>query len=148
MASPEILDVLNDLLNSERSSLALRLIESDVFVSQSSARAAEIMRRMARSALRHCQQLASLIYDLGGEIGPHPANARTAHLHFQELGYVLPGLVADHENCISRYKSALPKLAASSRAVSLANRILAQHQVDLQDLQSLSAPVPPLAQSA
>lgn len=132
-----VIAALNDLLSAEQRNLAPRLVQADVFVSGMSVRASDVVRRMAETMRRNGEQLVELIFDLGGEPRPRPCDVSTAHLHYQELSYVLPDLIRAHEKLIRHYVDARSKVAGNTRATELVNRILNQHEHDLLSLKDL-----------
>jgi len=137
MNAPSVLSVLNELLTRESQSLAPRLFESTVFVSRLSVADHLAAQRIAEANARHGSALAGLITDLGGVPGPRTGNVLTADLHFQELHYVLPRLIANHEALIASYRLAAQRVTGEPTAVKLLAEILSQHEHELADLRGL-----------
>ncbi len=138
MIVAETTRVLRGLLAAEQRGLALRVVESAPFVSGLSVRDAEIARRIARERWEHAAWLTQLLLDLGSPPGPRALDVRTADLHFLELRFVLPRLIADEEAVIRLYEQAASNLAGDRGAAELASRILARHRTHLELLKSLA----------
>ena len=133
-----IVAILDELLTLEQRSLAPRLLESTVFVSDLSVAAFDVVRRMAHATGDHTAALTKLILDSGGIPGPRSSSLATADLHFQELQHILPRLVADQRASIRQYTLASQRLSDEPRALALVTRILQRHQQDLEKLRELS----------
>jgi len=138
MHRAEVVAILNELLTLEQRSLALRLLESTVSVSSPSVPALVLVQRMAAATRDHGAALAKLILDLGGTPAPRRYLIATADLHFQDLQFVVPRLVANRGAIVRSYTFAAQSLSDEPRALALATRILQQHQQHLQALSELS----------
>ena len=134
-----VVAILNELLTLEQRSLAPRLLESTVFVSDLSVAAFSLVQRMAQATGDHTAALTKLILDCGGSPGPRSPSVATADLHFQELQHVLPRFIADQEAFVRRYTTAAERLSGEPRALALVTRILQRHQQDLEKLGELSS---------
>lgn len=132
-----VIAVLNELLAAEQQNIAPRLFESTLFVSRLDVEAYDMACAMAQACREHCAALTELILDLGGQPAPRPADTSTADLHFLELHYVLPRLIADQQALERKYAFAAPRVAAEPRAAVLIGRILERHRRDLAQIQSL-----------
>ncbi len=137
MNAPSILSVLNELLTRESQSLAPRLFESTVFVSRLSVAGHMAAQRIAEANARHGSALAALIAELGGVPEPRMGNVLTADLHFQEMHYVLPRLIANHEALIASYRLAAQRVTSEPAAVKLVSEILSTHERELSELHAL-----------
>lgn len=137
MSAPSVLTVLNELLTRESNSLAPRLFESTVFVSRLSVADHQAAQRIAEANARHGSALAALITDLGGVPEPRTGDLLSADLHFQEMHYVLPRLVANHEALIESYRLAAQRVTGEPSAVRLIAAILAKHERELSALRGL-----------
>jgi hypothetical protein len=131
--------VLNELLAAEQQNLAPRLFESTLFVSRLDVEAYDVVRAMAQACREHCAALTELILDLGGQPAPRIGDVTTADLHFLELHYVLPRLIADQRFLEHKYAIAAPRLAADPGVAALVSRVLDRHRRDLGRIQSLDA---------
>lgn len=138
MDSQTIVAILNELLAVEQSSVLARLNESTVFVSRLSAEASAKVKKMAAAQREHCAWLGESILTHGGTPGPRVQDMTSGDLHFQELHYVMPRLIADREAIIAKYKLAVDRLSAEPAVVGLISRILARHQ---DELTSLAGPI-------
>jgi hypothetical protein len=132
-----VVAILDELLTLEQRSLAPRLLESTVFVSDLSVAAFGLVQRMAHATGDHAAALTKLILDCGGSPGPRGSSVTTADLHFQELQRVLPRLIADEQALIRKYAIAAQRLSDELRASALVTRILQRHQQDLEKLHEL-----------
>lgn len=139
---PSAVDVLNELLALEQRRLAVRLIESGVFISQLSVVEGIELRRIAAESRTHCACLVDAIAARDGTPGPRVGDLRSADLHYQELRHVWPRLVADHEALVRRYRAAVDRLSPAPDAAAIIARILARHEADLQTLHHLSNGAP------
>ncbi|MDO8629360.1 MAG: hypothetical protein Q7R41_02605, partial [Phycisphaerales bacterium] len=95
MNDAPLIAVLNELLAAEQQNLAPRLFESTLFVSRLDVEAYDVVRAMAQACREHCAALTELILEFGGQPAPRTGDVTTADLHFLELHYVLPRLIAD-----------------------------------------------------
>ncbi|MEK7730864.1 MAG: hypothetical protein AAB385_03410 [Planctomycetota bacterium] len=138
MDRAQVIAILNELLTLEQRSLSLRLLEATVSVSSLSVPALVLVQRMTAATRDHGAALANLILDLGGTPAPRHYLIATADLHFQDLHHVLPRLVADQVAVVRSYTLAAQRLSDDPRALALVNRILQQHQQQLQALSELS----------
>ncbi len=140
MADQSTITILRDLLATEQRSIAPRLMESTVFVSKLSIHENESLRRAAKSTIENERKLTELIVSLGGAPGPRSADVMTAHLHFLEVHFVLPQLLADRQSLVQRYSAASAKLSREPRAAAVVNEILERHRTEAAELQRLSEP--------
>lgn len=139
MNDASLITVLNELLAAEQRNLAPRLFESTLFVSRLDVEAYDVVRTMAQACREHCAALTELILDLGGQPAPRTGDVTTADLHFLELHYVLPRLIADQRFLERKYAVAAPGVAAEPDAAALVSRVLDRHRRDLERIQSLNA---------
>jgi hypothetical protein len=139
MNDAPLIAVLNELLAAEQQNLAPRLFESTLFVSRLDVEAYDVVRTMAQTCREHCSALTELILDLGGQPAPRTGDVTTADLHFLELHYVLPRLIADQRLLEHKYSVAAPRVAAEPGAAALVSRVLDRHRRDLVRIQSLNA---------
>jgi len=132
-----LMAVLNELLAAEQQNLALRLFESTMFVSRLDVSAYDIVRGMADAGREHCAALTQLILDLGGDPAPRAGDVTTAELHFLDLHYVLPRLIADQSALAGKYALAAPRLAGQPRTAAVIGGIVDRHNRNLAQVQSL-----------
>lgn len=137
MSTPAIIATLNQMLDIEQQSLALRVHESNPYVSLSEVAVNNAVRSMALHARSHREALSEMILDLGGQPVPRRANIETANLHYLDLFAVVPLLLESHEKVVAQYKQLTPRLAGHKPAADLAARILARHESDLETLRGL-----------
>ncbi len=130
-----IVDILNELLACEQCSLVVRLLESTVFVPQTSLDDLGIVQRMARAGEEHAAWLSGAILAYGSVPGPRIGDARSADLHFQELRRLRPRLTADRKDLVRKYELAAGRVDAQSDAAEVVSRILERHRQELTSLQ-------------
>ncbi len=132
----DVIEVLNDLLSLERSSLISHLLASTMFVSRAAAREDLAVRRMAGEIDEHQRWLVDAIVGLRGGVGPGRPDPRAAEMHYQELRHLLPEVIRNEERIVSAYERVLPKLAGSREAAATVTRILARHREHVTELSS------------
>ena len=137
MDNPAAAAVLNQLLDAEQQSLAIRIAESTPFVSMSEVAARRVVQAMADNARHNRETLTEMILDLGGQPVPRRADLFTANLHYLDLFAVLPALVQAQESQVALYRELTPLLAPDRKAAALAGKILARHEADLEKLRSV-----------
>jgi hypothetical protein len=130
-----IVYILNELLACEQCSLVVRLLESTVFVPQTSLDDLGIVKRMARAGEEHAAWLSDAILKCGSVPGPRIGDARSADLHFQELRRLRPRLTADRKDLVRKYELAAGRIVAQSDAAEVVSRILERHREELTSLQ-------------
>ena len=133
-----MVDILNELLAFEQRNMVPRVLESTVFISRLSIEAMNVVQKMARASAENGAWLADAIRELGGVVGTRMTDTASADLHFQDLHYVLPRLVADREALLHRYELAAHRMGAEPRAVEVVQRILRRHQEELARLQQIA----------
>lgn len=129
--------LLNDLLAAEQRAMARRLFESTVFVSQLSVTEAQVARRIAHQIQRNCERLTTMILEYNGVPNPRLADQSMAHLHYQDLHYVFPLMIADHQALVRKYELASQQIAQEPRAADLVVRILELHRSELDELREI-----------
>ena len=137
MDPQKIVNVLNELLALEQASLAPRLVQCTMFVSRLTVEDSNLVKGMARASTEHAAWLAEAILELGGVPGPRVADAQWANLHYQDVGNVLPRLIADREALIQKYTLAARYVIDEPRATELLARICDRHQQELSTLRPL-----------
>lgn len=146
MDNPAAAAVLNQLLDAEQQSLALRIAESTPFVSLSEVAAGNLVRGMAQTARHNRETLTEMILDLGGQPVPRRADLFTANLHYLDLFAMLPHLLQAQESLVAQYRQLTPLLASDRKAAALAGRIVARHESDLEKLRAV-IPAQPAARA-
>ncbi len=142
MSQAEVLDVLNELLTVEQRRLAIRLVESTLFVSEDAIAESRLLVRMVDQSGQHCGRLVDVMLQLGGVPGPRTGDLDTAHLHYQQLDHLWPHLVADHEKLVATYRRAAERVVCEPQAAEVVGGILAKYQADfdsLRDAQGVAA---------
>ena len=139
MDEPNVVDVLQELLQAEQCALAPAVFESTVFISRLSLDDERVARRLAEAVRRHGAALAEMILRRGGTPGPREPNLAAADLHYQELHHVLPRLIDDQQRLVDLYRRAVERLADDPEAQHLVTDILHQHERALEELRNLAA---------
>lgn len=134
MDTPDVIDILNELLGYEGRSPACRLLEAVVFTAKPDVQALGLVQQMAADSEQHVAWLTGLILELGGSPGPHAGDVTTADLHYHDLRQVLPRFIREYESLIGKYSSASPHLADEPQADELISRIRTRHQQHLAKL--------------
>jgi hypothetical protein len=142
MDNPAVAAVLNQLLDAEQQSFAIRIDESTPFISMSEVAAGNVLRGMAKTARLNREKLTEMILDCGGQPVPRRAELFTANLHYLDLFSVLPQLMQAQESVVALYKQLTPRLASDRKAAELAGKILTRHEDDLEKLRSVIAAEP------
>lgn len=134
MDQEEVLRMLNELLNREQCSLALRLMESGVFVSSADVEAYSLVQRLARGATENAEALTNLILRLGGIPGPRYRDAHFADVHYLEARHLLPPLVKERRELVRLYEAGASRLGGEPAAAAVVTRILGGHRSGLESL--------------
>lgn len=137
MENQRAIAVLRELLRHEQCNVAVRLLESIVFISSLSTQLQRAVRDIADASVNHCESLTLLIRKLGGEPGPRGASLQSADLHFMELSIALPRFVSFHEDLVGYYNTAANQLGDAPEAASLVSRIADEHQQELTIVREL-----------
>lgn len=148
MDRTETIAILNELLGREQRSIAPRLFESTIFLTEASLPGFDWARRAARDQADNVAALSELIVELSGEPAPKQGNLATADLHFQELPALVPRLLHDLDGLVKVFRVALGRLAGEPKAATLVSRILAVHEAECASLQSIGAAAPTSAARA
>lgn len=134
MAIDSTIAILNELLAMEQQCIAVRLVESTMFVSSLSVRDNQLLRELSDKSTDHSRRLVDAILALGGSPGPRTVDASSADLHFQELHCVLPRLMADQQLLINCYRAAAASISDEVQAIDVIQAILQDHERGLEQL--------------
>lgn len=145
MAREAVVEQLNDLLEVEGRGLAGRLNEVHSFVDWADAGTAAALRRIADRLRAHQRQLTDAIVRLGGVPRPRTPDMATARVHYLNLRYLLPFLIDNTRDRVRAYTRATTNVSTEPLASDTVNRILSQHQADLEQLEALANQVTPSA---
>jgi hypothetical protein len=137
MNREQAIAILNELLSREQRALAPRLFEATTFISRLSVTGLEIAQRIAEANLEYREQLTEAVLALGGSPGPRASDLSTADLHYQELHYVWPRLIRDHEALLEAYHVAAARLAGEPVAEQVVKNILNSHERELAGLKQV-----------
>lgn len=131
MQTSSVVAILNELLALEQRNLAIRLMESTLFVSHVSVESLRAIQRMAKACVQHGSRLAAAIERLGGALGPRIGDADSGDLHFQELHRLLPRLASDRASLVRKYALASERVGGDAVAGEAIAGILDCHRKEL-----------------
>ncbi len=129
--------VLNRLLDAESSSLVRRLGEAKPFVQASTAAHWALVQEMIASSEARQRRLAELVVAADGVPSPTRRSAATAALHYLDLAFLVPSLLADQKRVVAAYESVGATGWAPADAAIAAG--LAEQRRRLDRLQALDA---------
>ncbi len=132
------IDIVQELLAAEQASIALRLAESTVFVSPVSAPDSAALGRIADEINEHSAWLADLLTRAGRSPGPRFSDLSTADLHFQEISFALPRLIADLTRLAQLCERAATGVATDQTVAPVVARMTQRHRKHLETLEALS----------
>ncbi len=116
MKSADSVEILGELLGAEHRSLAVRLLESTVFVPPLGVGDLHLVKRLADQSQERCAELVELIIEFGEMPALYTHDPMSADLHFLELGHAMPRLLADQVALSRMYSQAAELLEADSPA--------------------------------
>lgn len=129
--------ILNELLEAEGKSLLVRMSEAAPFVSREGASSVEAVSSIAAEQSRHMGALIRGIVELGGMPVPRQPDASTTHLHYLDLAFLVPQVLADARRLIGMYERALERVAPGSASGALVGRLLLGHRAQIGRLERL-----------
>ena len=138
-----VIDRLNDLLEVEARSVLQRVREAQPFVDWADADAVPVLERIVADEFEHQRRLAEAIVRLGGVPRPPILDMRTAGFHYLSARYLLPKVIEDQRGRIAAYGQAVAEVSSAGEASALLNDILARHQAQLQQLETLAERLTP-----
>ena len=145
MTDPERqVDLLNALLDAETRSLLARLSESAPFVSWAAADEQTLFEDLVEEQRQLKAALAECILSLAGSPAVGGANLTTDDLHFVELHYAMPRLVADQDQLVRACEMAAERVDAdcdAGRLIAETRQTHEHHLVRLRELQQRITPV-------
>lgn len=131
----QAVNVLDDLLAAERASLLQRLGESGPFVSWSATEDHALVRQMLADEHEHVRDLVEGILKLRGSPSPAVVPTDTGGVHYLQLAFLMPQVIADKRRLVKKYESAPPP--DDRLAEALVSRILQTHRRHLAELEKL-----------
>jgi hypothetical protein len=137
MENQRAVAVLRELLRLEQCNVAVRLVESTVFISRASTQLQRAITAFASASVKYCESLTELIRELGGEPGPRGGNLSSADFHFMELSIALPRLLSGHESLVRYYRSGAAKLSDLPDISAVVSHIADEHQQELATIREL-----------
>lgn len=132
---PDALSILNGLLHAEHSSLVTRLREAGPFVSQATAKERLIVDEMLADETEHERGLTEAILALRGTPDPGPIPTEVGGLHYLDLSFLMPRIIASKEALIRAYETA--GSTGIPRIDEFKNRCLENHRRHLRELRHL-----------
>ena len=135
-----VVDVLNGLLESERSNVMRFMGEGSPYLSRATAEVRRPLQEMVDTNARHVRELGELIQSLGGVPSAIIGVSREEqYLAFLSLKFLLPKLVYAKQGTIERYENALNALReAQSEVRALLASHLAEHRAQIEILRKAS----------
>jgi hypothetical protein len=131
----QAVNILNNLLAAEGSSLVSRLRECDAYVAWPSASDRLALDRMIADNTAHQHDLVAMILKLRGYPAPAKFTAMPGGEHYLRLDFLMPHVIASVRSLIRAYESAGP--TGSAEADALVSRILTSHKWHLAELERL-----------
>jgi hypothetical protein len=144
MSAPvAIIDTLNALLESEKSSIFRFMDEGSPYLSRATAEVRRPLQEMVDSNTRNVRELGDLIQSLGGvPVHSFGVQNEEQYLAFLSLKFLLPKLVDAKKLTIRRYENAISALeGAPPEVLSLVTAQLTEHRAQLETLQKAAADV-------
>jgi hypothetical protein len=133
---PEVIDILNDLLDLEINSVFQFLGDSAPYLNHNNASFRRPLAEMIAASHRRAGELSDMIDDLGGTPIPRGLQTEDQYLAYLSLKFLLPRLIGAKELAIARWERARSLLGTQSpRAAALVDKHLAEHRADLAILQ-------------
>lgn len=131
-------EILGALYAAQRRSLLHRLGEMHNYVPADSVAEYEILRQIIARCADHEAALIDAVEDLGGTLPPVSPDVASAHLHYLDLGAILPRVIDDLRELIARYER-VPLAELTPEAAELIRRIHGRKQRQLERLQEVLA---------
>ena len=128
--------MLNRVLAAEYESLLPRLKESDPWVSLNSADDGAELIATVRDAESNVRELNEMILDLRGAPVSRRAATASSSVHYVNLSYLMPAILADLRRLISIYESAAGT-TGHRQADALLSRILENYRRHLAALDKI-----------
>jgi hypothetical protein len=141
MSHTVLASTLQRLCHAEQTSLISRLAESVVFVSWASADDADLLRRMVAEEHEHVVWMVELLDTIGESLTPFRPDAQSTSLHFLELHFLMPQVLAIKEQMIAEYSRSAGGVSYHPEAGDLIRRITARHDSHLSLLKQMSTSV-------
>lgn len=135
MNTSRLIDLLNDLLAAEYGNMIQRLDECNPFVTWPAEEDRVIVTRMSADAKAYQRDLAALILKLRGSPRPPTFPTETGGVHYLNLSYLMPQVIAGVLSLIRAYEAAGG--TGQPEADGLMARILADHRRHLAELERL-----------
>lgn len=136
MSDERTIATLNRLLDAEYVSFIPRLEEACPFVSASQASNLSIAVDIVKAAQSRRRGLVQMILELGGSPVPPRRNADTASIHYVDLAYLMPNIVAAQRELMEAYTAA--GRTGCSEADAFITRSLVEHHHCLAELEARS----------
>lgn len=133
MSNERTVDILNDLLEAEFSTLSQHLGECSPFVSMQSAEDQALLKRIGAEAREHQQAVADLIFRLRGTPRPPRMPTELGSIHYLTLAYLMPQIIAGLKALVRRYETASG--TGNPEADALISRIAAKYRTQLAELE-------------
>ena len=139
-------DGLNRLLRAEYGSMLFRLHEASPHVTWTSAGDRLLIDRMMNDERTHERELIDAILDRRGAPAPRNFPTNTGEVHYLDLTYLMPQVLASKRELVRIYESA--GNTGDPAADALRSRILDNHRRHLAGLDRLHSDLASTAQRA
>jgi len=116
--APGVIDVLADLLNAEQTSILQFAQAAWPYLTRTTIKTKEPLRRMIRGSEARCRALADLIQGLGGSLCRRGLQPQEQYLAYLSQEFLLPKFVASAHLLISLYQAALDDVAGSAHQIA------------------------------
>lgn len=129
---PDVIEVLNDLLDLELNSVFQFLGESAPYLNHGNAALRRPLAQMVVASHRRTRELSNTIDDLGGTPIPRGLQLEDQYLAYLSLKFLLPRLINAKELAIARWEAARNLVGTRSpEAAELLDRHLAEYRADI-----------------
>ncbi len=135
MANDQTITKLNSLLKAEYGCLVHRLGECTPFVTWPAADDRAVIQQMLVDAKAHQHELIKLILTLRGSPVPPSYPTSVGGLHYLNLSYLMPQVIAGLRGLVQLYELGGPTGHRESDA--LASRLLSDHKRYLAELEHM-----------
>jgi len=131
------IDQLNELLALESHCMIKRLGEAAPFVAWAAAEDVPALEEMVTEQSEHQRRLVEALTLLDGVPQPAVGDTLSGGLHYLDIHYLLPQVIAEKQKLIEAYRRVIDKLPADAPVRPALTANLANHQSQLARLQAM-----------
>ncbi|MFO0973558.1 MAG: hypothetical protein U1A27_08990 [Phycisphaerae bacterium] len=135
----DAIEALNAALAAVCHSTLPHLATAEAFVSWLSVEEQALLGAMVRDEESQRRELAAAILELGGEPRATPPATSAAELHYLDLRYVVPRLVADKRRLAAELERVASRTADEPRAAAALGRVLQSQREQAAHLSRMAA---------